>query len=69
MGMEQLLAGFFWGTIGMGFLMYAKKERDPSTLVVGVMMIAFTYLFKSILSISVAEVLTIVSFYIFKKRY
>lgn len=68
MDMEQLLAGFFWGMVAMGFLMYAKKERDPATLVVGVVMIVFTYLFKTFLSISIAEVLALVGFYLFKKK-
>lgn len=69
MDMEQLIAGFFWGTIGFGFLMYAKKERDPSSLIVGVLMIVFTYVLKTYVSISIAEVLTLVGFYLFKKRF
>jgi len=68
MEMEQLLAGFFWGMVAMGFFMYAKSQRDPGALVVAVLLTVFTYVFKTFLSISVAEVLTIVGFYIFKKR-
>jgi len=69
MEMEQLIAGVFWGMVAMGFFMYAKTQRDAGALIVAVLLTVFTYVFKTYVSISIAEVLTIFVFYIFKKRY
>jgi hypothetical protein len=68
MEMEQLVAGFFWGMVAMGFFMYAKSQRDAGALIVGVVMTALTYFLDTAVAISAAEVFTILVFYFYKKN-
>jgi hypothetical protein len=47
-----LLASLFWGSLGVGILVYGKRQKSVLPLVVGVIMIAVSYLAESALSMS-----------------
>jgi hypothetical protein len=40
---STLMAAVFLGAFGMGFLAYAKRQRDPVCLVTGLALCAFPY--------------------------
>jgi hypothetical protein len=40
---SSLLWGLLWGTIGMGFFVYGKKQQEPIPLVCGLALMVFPY--------------------------
>lgn len=43
-----LMAAVFLGAFGLGFLAYAKRQRDPVCLVTGVALCAFPYFVQNV---------------------
>ena len=43
MDTASLLWGVLFGAIGMGYLVYARRQRAPVALVCGIGLVAFTY--------------------------
>jgi hypothetical protein len=56
---SYLFAALIWGSIGMGFAIYGKKERAPVPLVGGIVLMGITYLIGSALLMSVAGVVLV----------
>ena len=51
-----LFASLIWGSIGVGFAIYGKKQRAPAPLVGGILLIAISYLISSALLMSLVGV-------------
>ena len=48
-----LFASLIWGSIGVGFLVYGKKQRSLAPTVGGILMIVASYFSTSALAMSV----------------
>ena len=55
-----LFASLIWGSIGVGFAIYGKKQRAMAPLVGGILLIAISYLISSALLMSLVGVVLIV---------
>lgn len=42
-----LFASLFWGTVGVGYFIYGKKQREMMPLIGGVLIVAVSYLVSS----------------------
>ena len=67
MSFEKIFAALFWGLVSMGFLAYAKKERDPAAFVVAMLMILVSYLVTTPLLMSGICAALIFSLILYKK--
>jgi len=47
-----LFASLLWGSIGMGYLVYGKKQQSLSALIGGILMMAAAYFSGSVLVMS-----------------
>ena len=47
-----LFASLFWGSVGVGYWIYGKKQREMTPMLGGVAMIAVSYLVSSWLLMS-----------------
>jgi hypothetical protein len=57
---STLFASLVWGSIGMGFAIYGKKQRTTAPLVGGVMLMGISYFIGSALMMSVVGVVLVV---------
>ncbi len=48
LGTELVFLGLIFGSIGIGYFMYGKKQSDPIIRYTGFMLIFFPYFFSSI---------------------
>jgi hypothetical protein len=55
-----LFASLIWGSIGVGFAIYGKKQRAMAPLVGGILLIAISYLISSALLMSLVGIVLIV---------
>jgi hypothetical protein len=55
-----LFASLIWGSIGVGFAIYGKKQRAMAPLVGGLVLIAISYLISSALLMSLVGVMLVV---------
>jgi hypothetical protein len=51
-----LFASLFWGSIGVGYWVYAKKQRSVPALIGGIGLVAVSYLIASPVWMSIASV-------------
>ena len=51
---SYLFAALVWGSIGMGFAIYGKKQRAAVPLVGGIVLMGISYLISSALYMSLA---------------
>jgi hypothetical protein len=51
-----LLASLIWGSIGVGFAIYGKRQRATGPLVGGVALVAISYLISSALLMSLVGI-------------
>jgi hypothetical protein len=54
-----LFASLIWGSIGVGFAIYGKKQRAVVPLVGGILLIAISYLISSALVMSLVGALLV----------
>ena len=66
--MNTLWASLFWGSIGLGFFIYGKKQKSLGPLVGGILMMAGSYFIDSALTMSLVSVALIVGIYWFARR-
>jgi hypothetical protein len=52
----MLFASLLWGSIGIGFCIYGKKQRSAPPWIGGIALIAISYLIRSPLWMSLASV-------------
>ena len=53
---SSLLASLIWGSIGMGFAIYGKKQKALAPLVGGILLMGISYLISSALTMSLAGI-------------
>jgi hypothetical protein len=63
-----LLASLLWGSIGVGYCIYGKKQREVVPLIGGVAMIAISYLVSSALIMSLLSIALMAAVYLILKR-
>ena len=51
-----ILASLIWGSIGMGFAIYGKRQRATAPLVGGIALVAISYFISSALLMSLVGV-------------
>jgi ABC-type spermidine/putrescine transport system permease subunit II len=63
-----LFASLVWGSIGVGYFIYGKKQQTLPAMIGGIVMIAVSYFVSSALLMSLICVLVIVAVYGLVKR-
>ena len=53
---STLFASLIWGSIGLGFAIYGKKQRATAPLVGGILLMGISYLISSALTMSLAGI-------------
>jgi hypothetical protein len=56
---STLFASLIWGSIGMGFAIYGKKQRATAPLVGGILLMGISYLIGSALLMSLVGVVLV----------
>jgi len=63
-----LFASLVWGSVGVGYLVYGKRQSSWLPMVGGVVMIAASYFARSVLVMSLVCTGLIVAIYVLSKR-
>ena len=63
-----LFASLLWGSIGVGYFMYGRKQREMAPMLGGVAMIAVSYFVSSALLMSLISIAVVVAVYLLVKR-
>jgi hypothetical protein len=63
-----LFASLLWGSIGIGYWIYGKKQREMMPMIGGAAMIAISYLVSSWLLMSLLGLALVVAVYLLVKR-
>jgi hypothetical protein len=63
-----LFASLVWGSVGVGYFIYGKKQQSFSALVGGILMIAVSCLISSALGMSLICILVIAAVYLLAKQ-
>jgi len=63
-----LFASLFWGSVGVGYFVYGKKQQEMSPMVGGLAMIAVSYFVSSALLMSLIGVAIVVVVYLLVKQ-
>ena len=63
-----LFASLLWGSVGAGYLFYARKQREIVPFIGGVMMIGVSYLVSSWFWMSILCLALVVAVYQLKKQ-
>jgi hypothetical protein len=63
-----LFASLFWGSVGVGYFIYGRKQQALTALVGGILMIAVSCLVGSALLMSLICILLIVAIHLLMKR-
>lgn len=67
MDFGYLFAALVWGSIGMGFFIYSKKQRSPAPLAAGLVLMAASYFAHSALTLSIAGTVILLGLYLLNK--
>ena len=63
-----LFASLIWGSIGVGYFIYGKKQQEIAPLAGGVAMILVSYFVSSALLMSLICIVLMVAVYVLVKR-
>jgi len=63
-----LFASLLWGSIGVGYWIYGKKQRELMPMIGGVAMVGVSYLVSSWLLMSLIGLALMVAVYLLVKR-
>ena len=63
-----LFASLFWGSVGVGYWVYGKKQRELMPMLGGVALIAVSYLVSSWLLMTLLCLALMVAVYLLVKR-
>jgi hypothetical protein len=58
-----LFASLLWGSVGLGYFIYGKKQQSVSPMVGGILMMIVSYFIASALLMSLICILVIVAVY------
>ena len=64
-----LLASLIWGSIGMGFAIYGKRQKETAPLVGGVALVAISYFLSSALVMSLVGAALVAGIVWYQRRY
>ena len=56
---STLFASLIWGSIGLGFAIYGKRQKAMAPLVGGILLMAISYLIGSALTMSLVGVVLV----------
>ena len=68
MDFTYLFAALLWGSIGLGFFIYGKKQKSMIPLVGGVLLMAVCYVVRTTLILSLASMAIIAGMYVMRGR-
>jgi hypothetical protein len=68
MNTNVLFASLFWGSIGLGYFIYGKKQRSWPAMVGGIAMIALSYFVGLASLMSLASIAIMAGVYVLIKR-
>ena len=63
-----LFASLIWGSIGVGYFIYGKKQQSLPAMVGGILMIVVSYFVGSALGMSLICILLMVAVYLLLKQ-
>ncbi len=63
-----LFASLIWGSVGVGYFIYGKKQQSFSALIGGILMIAVSCFVSSALGMSLICLLVIAAVYVLAKQ-
>ncbi len=63
-----LFASLVWGSIGVGYFIYGKKQQSLPAMIGGILMIVVSYFVGSALGMSLISILLIVAVYLLIKQ-
>ena len=63
-----LFASLLWGSIGVGYWIYGKKQREMMPMIGGAVMVGVSYLVSSWLPMSLLCLALMVTIYLLVKR-
>ena len=66
---NTLIASLIWGSVGVGFFIYGKKQRVMTSLFGGILITGFSYFIESALYMSLASIAVVVAVFFFKDRF
>ena len=65
---SYLFASLLWGSIGVGYWIYGKKQREMTPMIGGAVMVAMSFLVTSWLLMSLISIAVIIGVYVLLKR-
>jgi len=65
---NSLFASLLWGSVGLGYFIYGKKQQSVSAMGGGILMIVISYFLGSALLLSLACLGIVVAVYCLIKR-
>ena len=68
MDYTYLFAALLWGSVGLGFFIYGKKQRSMIPLIGGILLMAVSYAFRTPLSLSLVSLAIIAGVYVMRGR-
>ncbi len=63
-----LFASLVWGSIGLGYFIYGKKQQSISAMAGGILMMVVAYFVSSALAMSLVSVMVMVAVYVLIKK-
>jgi hypothetical protein len=63
-----LFASLVWGSVGVGYFIYGKKQQSLPAMVGGILMVVVSYFIGSALLMSLISILLMVAVYMLAKR-
>jgi hypothetical protein len=66
---NTLIASLIWGSVGMGFFIFGKKQGSMFPLFCGILVMGFSYFIASALYMSLASIAAIVVMFFLKHRF
>jgi len=65
---STLVASLIWGSLGMGFLVYGKKQTSIPALFGGIALIGVSYFIQSAIYMSLVSIGILAGMYVLTKR-
>ena len=65
---HSLVASLIWGSVGLGFFIYGKKQQSMVPLFGGLLIMGITYFIESALYMSLAAIALLAGVYWLKKQ-
>ena len=64
---NTLIASLIWGSVGVGFFIYGKKQQSMIPLFGGIVLIGLSYFIASALYMTLASVAAIIAIFLLKR--